>query len=246
MEKIAQGSSEEDGSPSLDEQTSMGTLPVPLPPPPASLNGFVTQAAALEWECLAVMSSQNDERSALGGNGGGSSSGGGENGESLSLLAVRLLTGRRHQIRAQLSHAGLPIFGDDLYGRSSSGGSGSSSGSSSSQRWSFSTTTRNNNNGGEEARSSVGDDESRHERRGKGGISSGGSGGGDGGSAIALHAALLALPHPLSYSKPNLVLHAPLPAAWREAFGQRLCDMAEQYVASLVAREKKEQQRKES
>ena len=33
-----------------------------------------------------------------------------------SLLEVELLTGRTHQIRAQLSHAGLPVLGDDRYG----------------------------------------------------------------------------------------------------------------------------------
>lgn len=35
---------------------------------------------------------------------------------NLSLLKVRLLTGRKHQIRVQLSHAGLPILGDRKYG----------------------------------------------------------------------------------------------------------------------------------
>jgi 23S rRNA pseudouridine1911/1915/1917 synthase len=33
-----------------------------------------------------------------------------------SLLEVQLLTGRKHQIRLQLSHAGLPIVGDRKYG----------------------------------------------------------------------------------------------------------------------------------
>ena len=33
-----------------------------------------------------------------------------------SLLEVELLTGRKHQIRLQLSHAGLPIVGDRKYG----------------------------------------------------------------------------------------------------------------------------------
>ena len=35
---------------------------------------------------------------------------------SLSLLDIRLLTGRKHQIRAQLSHLGHPIVGDPVYG----------------------------------------------------------------------------------------------------------------------------------
>lgn len=34
-----------------------------------------------------------------------------------TLLQVRLLTGRHHQIRVQLSHAGLPICGDAKYGK---------------------------------------------------------------------------------------------------------------------------------
>jgi 23S rRNA pseudouridine1911/1915/1917 synthase len=34
----------------------------------------------------------------------------------VSLLEVRLLTGRKHQIRVQLSHAGFPIVGDRKYG----------------------------------------------------------------------------------------------------------------------------------
>ncbi|MDZ7616576.1 MAG: RluA family pseudouridine synthase [Patescibacteria group bacterium] len=36
-----------------------------------------------------------------------------------TLLEVELLTGRKHQIRLQLSHRGLPILGDRKYGSSS-------------------------------------------------------------------------------------------------------------------------------
>ena len=36
-------------------------------------------------------------------------------GERASLLRIRLKTGRYHQIRAQLSHAGYPILGDRRY-----------------------------------------------------------------------------------------------------------------------------------
>lgn len=38
----------------------------------------------------------------------------GEN--EISLLEIGLLTGRHHQIRAQMSHAGIPLLGDSRYG----------------------------------------------------------------------------------------------------------------------------------
>ena len=34
----------------------------------------------------------------------------------VSLLEIKLITGRHHQIRVQLSHAGLPLLGDSKYG----------------------------------------------------------------------------------------------------------------------------------
>jgi 23S rRNA pseudouridine1911/1915/1917 synthase len=36
--------------------------------------------------------------------------------KDLALLEVNLMTGRPHQIRVQLSHAGMPIYGDQKYG----------------------------------------------------------------------------------------------------------------------------------
>ena len=46
-------------------------------------------------------------------------------GSGYGLHLVQLLTGRKHQIRAQLSHLGLPICGDVKYGsRASYGGPG--------------------------------------------------------------------------------------------------------------------------
>ena len=35
---------------------------------------------------------------------------------SISLLRAKLETGRKHQIRVQLRHIGLPILGDNKYG----------------------------------------------------------------------------------------------------------------------------------
>lgn len=50
-----------------------------------------------------------------GGSGAGARTGGSGSGV-ISLLSVDLKTGRSHQIRAQLSHAGHPIVGDVKYG----------------------------------------------------------------------------------------------------------------------------------
>ncbi|GIL18558.1 MAG: hypothetical protein BroJett040_23090 [Oligoflexia bacterium] len=38
--------------------------------------------------------------------------------DSTNQLKIRLITGRTHQIRSQLSHLGFPIIGDQLYGSS--------------------------------------------------------------------------------------------------------------------------------
>ena len=38
-----------------------------------------------------------------------------------ALLEVRLETGRQHQIRVHLAHAGLPVLGDPVYGRAARG-----------------------------------------------------------------------------------------------------------------------------
>lgn len=43
-----------------------------------------------------------------------------ENNEEVSLMEIELLTGRHHQIRAQMSHAGMPLLGDSKYGSSES------------------------------------------------------------------------------------------------------------------------------
>ncbi len=39
-----------------------------------------------------------------------------EEGEEVSLMEIELLTGRHHQIRAQMSNAGMPLLGDRKYG----------------------------------------------------------------------------------------------------------------------------------
>ena len=40
--------------------------------------------------------------------------------KNLSLIECQLFTGRKHQIRVHMSHAGYPLLGDKLYGRESS------------------------------------------------------------------------------------------------------------------------------
>ena len=40
--------------------------------------------------------------------------------EEISLMEIRLITGRHHQIRAQMSHSGMPLLGDNKYGNSHS------------------------------------------------------------------------------------------------------------------------------
>ncbi len=40
--------------------------------------------------------------------------------EEISLIEIKLITGRHHQIRAQMSHAGMPLIGDNKYGNDKS------------------------------------------------------------------------------------------------------------------------------
>lgn len=41
--------------------------------------------------------------------------------EDRSLVKIRLLTGRHHQIRVQFAHAGAPVAGDQKYGKAEGG-----------------------------------------------------------------------------------------------------------------------------
>lgn len=43
-----------------------------------------------------------------------------DKGAAVSLLDIHIDTGRFHQIRAQLSHAGMPLLGDSKYGNEES------------------------------------------------------------------------------------------------------------------------------
>ena len=47
--------------------------------------------------------------------------------EQYAVLRIRLLTGRHHQIRVQLSHAGIPIIGDRKYGEEAEANPGDAS-----------------------------------------------------------------------------------------------------------------------
>jgi len=62
------------------------------PPRKSSDGAFASVAAALDYEVRAAAPNRG-----------------------LALLEVTLLTGRRHQIRAQLAHVGLPVLGDQVY-----------------------------------------------------------------------------------------------------------------------------------
>lgn len=69
-----------------------------LPPRKSGDGAFASVAAALDYQVRAAAPDKG-----------------------LALLEVTLLTGRRHQIRAQLAHVGLPVLGDPAYFTDSKG-----------------------------------------------------------------------------------------------------------------------------
>lgn len=75
-----------------------------------------------ELECFSVDSkadSFGEHRILCGGRSIGSAADGAVSG--IGRLRITLLTGRHHQIRVQLAHAGCPVLGDTKYGRPADG-----------------------------------------------------------------------------------------------------------------------------
>lgn len=70
---------------------------------PGQGNGKVTGSAKADVPKRAVLHYERKETKEI-------------DGEEISLLKIKLETGRFHQIRVQLSHAGYPILGDAKYG----------------------------------------------------------------------------------------------------------------------------------
>lgn len=79
------------------EYSGSGTIDIPIyrPDPMKTLRaaGEEGDRAVTHWECI-------------------------KSGSGLSLLKIRLETGRTHQIRVHFSHLGTPLAGDDMYGGS--------------------------------------------------------------------------------------------------------------------------------
>ena len=121
-----------------------------------------------------------------------------------TVLEIDLETGRKHQIRAQLSHIGHPICGDMKYNALS---------------WSALDGKAEN---GTDSVSAPAAAEKGPVKRGRGGkgrarkVPEGESGEFYNGKGIALHAFSLTVPHPIT--KERMTFSAPVPSAWGSHF----------------------------
>jgi len=123
-----------------------------------------------------------------------------------TVLEVNLETGRKHQIRAQLSHIGHPICGDLKYNAPSWSAGGAREETAPPKR------TR----GGKGRARTLHDGEEGTYYSGKG---------------IALHAFSLTVPHPIT--KDRLTFTAPAPPAWESHFGKEAVQRINEEILTL-------------
>lgn len=124
-----------------------------------------------------------------------------------SVLQVDLETGRKHQIRAQLSHIGHPICGDLKYNAPA---------------WSAGGATAKDSAPPKRSRGGKGRARALHD--GEGGTYYSGKG-------IALHAFSLTIPHPIT--KEMMTFTAPAPLAWESHFGQEAVQRINEEILTL-------------
>lgn len=126
-----------------------------------------------------------------------------------SVLEVDLETGRKHQIRAQLSHIGHPICGDMKYNAPA---------------WSVGAAKEDS---APAKRSRGGKGRARVLHDGDGGSYYSGKG-------IALHAFSLTVPHPIT--KDKMTFTAPAPLAWESHFGKDTVARINEEIMTLKPR----------